>query len=562
MRQAPSKTWVFHPQTGACEYTTPKAFGSRPSTSSRCGADARLARALARALALARRVFAHASANPRARARHTIKRASRVVFKRLGFDFKRSRVARGAFEAEALAGRGGFAGFETTTRALASYISRARAFKRALEFMKDRNANAAIAVLESACGDRTIGTLVCALLESYAAVADARGALEDVLASPGSVLGEIFGSGRCVPALASAVMHQMLVGKMPTCSVGRGSWVKVEDVDVPAARVDERFVVTPISIRSEEVERNVSDEAASASESESESDSELMVIGESQASPPPPSTKLSWSAQTRALGLRTQDVVEDGNCGFRSIAHGLRVLAEANLWRFDGDGDGDDWRGVRKMMCSGLEAMRDRASESGASRLYDLLLSGNEGREYLRRGRLRHASQDERFRKYLATMRKDAAPFAATPKWTRFWCTDSEFVAIATLTRIAIVCVETAGDFNAAGRSPFFIAVPPLPHSPSPDDRLGAYRSDGAIDVADESVTWSSTKRGREFTLRRVDSALARTLLSANLHARSTEAGVFLAIVVAHEANHFRALVPRHPNAVFVVHHRVLARAK
>ena len=110
-RRSPFKTWVVDTDTGACEYTTPKAFAPRSRTprlrTPRASNDERrLARAVARACARASRVFekhgavhdAHA-----ANALSTVKRATKVLFTNLGFDLARSTILRGAFESEACA---------------------------------------------------------------------------------------------------------------------------------------------------------------------------------------------------------------------------------------------------------------------------------------------------------------------------------------------------------------------------------------------------------------------------------------------------------------------------
>ena len=201
------------------------------------------------------------------------------------------------------------------------------------------------------------------------------------------------------------------------------------------------------------------------------------------------------------------------------------------------------------MMCDGLKLLQKRAFDKDLTKLYDLVLSGNEGREYLRRGRFRRASQDERFRKYLAMMRKDAAPFAATSKWTRFWCTDSELIAIATIQGIAIVCVETTDNVNAAAKSPFFVAVPPLPPSNN-TNRLGKYYADGELDVDTETVTWRSQKKGLEFTLRCVHTSSAQQLTN---DASSSTSGVIPAICVKHFPGHFEALVPERPDTCLLI---------
>ena len=577
-RRSPFKTWVVDTDTGACEYTTPKAFAPRSRTprlrTPRASNDERrLARAVARACARASRVFekhgavhdAHA-----ANALSTVKRATKVLFTNLGFDLARSTILRGAFESEACARDGALVGFLEVTKEMMSYLYRSRAFKCAVEFMENDDHHAAYAVLESVCGDRTVGVLVGALLESYRAKfagADAN----DSATSPASIFGAIFSRGRHTPALATAVLHQVLVGALPRVMQPRGARVTVEDVvadaKTPTAMdVDERFAAaTPASMRhaivDDEDEHDASDSdmhaAGSSTDDDDDSDSELVIIGEFKAPSPTPKMKfyadLHWSMQTQRLALRVQSVVEDGNCGFRSIAHGLEALAKVGLWKRDGNGEG--WQGVRKMLCDGLVRCQKRASEKELAKLYDLVLSGNEGREYLRQGSLRRASEQKRFAKYISTMRKDAAPYAATSKWTRFWCTDSELVAIATMKNIAIVVVEATEDVNAAAKSPFFVALPPLPAGINrPAKQLGKYYADGELHWGRKTVQWRSYKTSTEYTLSLMDVSRARQCTSQE-PCRSV--GHIPAICLKHHPGHFEALVPVIPSQHLVVWWRI-----
>ena len=113
-------------------------------------------------------------------------------------------------------------------------------------------------------------------------------------------------------------------------------------------------------------------------------------------------------------------------------------------------------------MCDELEKRRNEMRGRTEIRaLYNLLMNGDEGRRYLRVGKFKRASDDERFKEYIRTMRKDAAPYTATKIWTRFWGTDAELCAIASLNDVAIVCVETTDErVPATAKSPFFLAAP------------------------------------------------------------------------------------------------------
>jgi hypothetical protein len=162
-------------------------------------------------------------------------------------------------------------------------------------------------------------------------------------------------------------------------------------------------------------------------------------------------------------------------------------------------------------------------------------MNGDEGRRYLRVGKFKRASDDERFKEYLRTMREDAAPHAATKIWTRFWGTDAELCVIASLNDVAIVCVETTDDrLPATAKSPFFLAVP---HR---GERNGAftparYLVDGRFCRADKTVAWRCRRARETFTLSLVPAAVAR---------RRCRDTALPALCVKHFPGHFEALVP------------------
>ena len=70
------------------------------------------------------------------------------------------------------------------------------------------------------------------------------------------------------------------------------------------------------------------------------------------------------------------------------------------------------------------------------------LMSGSQGRDWLTRGALARASVSERFDAHLDVMSRDAKPHSGTSRWTRFWGTDVEAVALSqskTLRRLALI---------------------------------------------------------------------------------------------------------------------------
>ena len=243
-----------------------------------------------------------------------------------------------------------------------------------------------------------------------------------------------------------------------------------------------------------------------------------------------------WSSQTRALGLRVQGVVEDGNCCFRSIAHGVKALARHKLW--DVKRAGSDWRDIRARMCDELEKRRNEMRGRTEIRaLYNLLMNGDEGRRYLRVGKFKRASDDERFKEYIRTMRKDAAPYTATKIWTRFWGTGAELCAIASLNDVAIVCVESTDErVPATAKSPFFLAAPRR------DQRHRSfaparYLADGRFRRDGKTVEWRCRRARETFTLSLVTAAIARR--------RCRHGGDTIpALCVKHFPGHFEALVP------------------
>jgi len=319
-------------------------------------------------------------------------------------------------------------------------------------------------------------------------------------------------------ALAGAVLERVATAEtMPAQLRPRGWRVRVEDVE-------------------SETTRRTSSSSASSSVSASASASDVIFVGEARAVGKARKENSHWSSQTRALGLRVQGVVEDGNCCFRSIAHGVKALARHKLW--DVKRAGSDWRDIRARMCDELEKRRNEMRGRTEIRaLYNLLMNGDEGRRYLRVGKFKRASDDERFKEYIRTMRKDAAPYTATKIWTRFWGTDAELCAIASLNDVAVVCVETTDErVPATAKSPFFLAAPRR------DERHRAfaparYLADGRFRRDGKTVEWRCRRARETFTLSLVTAAIARR--------RCRHGGDTIpALCVKHFPGHFEALVP------------------
>ena len=414
-------------------------------------------------------------------------------------------------------------------RASAADITRAaRALFRALELSISQNARVYaefIALCISYGGVRGRSTRAFALasatlLAAYRRASSAR-RRETSTAREGRSMGTEYALKLCErgSALAGAVLERVATaGTMPVQLRPRGWRVRVEDVE------------------SETTTRRTSISSSSASSSASTSASDVIFVGEARAMGKARKENGHWSSQTRALGLRVQGVVEDGNCCFRSIAHGVKALARHKVW--DIKRVGSDWRDIRARMCDELEKRRKAMRRKTEIRaLYNLLMNGDEGRRYLRVGKFKRASDDERFKEYIRTMRKDAAPYTATKIWTRFWGTDAELCAIASLNDVAIVCVETTDErVPATAKSPFFLAAPRR------DERNGVfaparYLSDGRFRRAGKTVEWRCRRARETFTLSLVTAAIARR--------RCRHGGDTIpALCVKHFPGHFEALVP------------------
>ena len=202
------------------------------------------------------------------------------------------------------------------------------------------------------------------------------------------------------------------------------------------------------------------------------------------------------------------------------------------------------------------------------------LMSGSQGRDWLTRGALARASVSERFDAHLDVMSRDAKPHSGTSRWTRFWGTDVEAVALASALRVAVVCVETADGAGASGRSPFFLGVPadiaevtgsnPAREriregrsSPGPA-RFGRYMPRG--EASDGALTWTAARGRVRLTVREVkaNSAAASAAIGDFATARdgatgpsrrggenARDASLFPALVIIHRPGHFDSLQPR-----------------
>ena len=276
----------------------------------------------------------------------------------------------------------------------------------------------------------------------------------------------------------------------------------------------------------------VEDVAEAPRASTEASDSDVEIVGETTAS----TASTTLGRHLRALGLRRRGVVPDGNCCFRSIEAGARTL-EVGRWGIAGK----SWADVRAACCDGLaEAMRRTRPGSYERRaLFELVLHGKEGRGYLRRGRLRRATNEERFAKYLKTMRANAATYANTSRWSRYWGSDAEVTVISQLAKTAIVCAETSSDARGANEpASFCVAVPDLENTSITAAR---YYASGALDASDGTVTWISSRRDVSYVLRAVDVDDDR--FRAQTHRHPSGIARVPAIAIRHHPGHFEALV-------------------
>ena len=264
-----------------------------------------------------------------------------------------------------------------------------------------------------------------------------------------------------------------------------------------------------------------------------------------------------------------------GNCMFCAVASGLtRWLEETrddaipplarDLELADGDGDGErevTWVTTRRALVRTLlRLVRDapaaatagNASSSEKRKNAQLareiamrtLMTGAEGRAWLHQGALANASTTTRLREHLRCMASDAKPHAGTPRWTRYWGTDVELVALASGLRVGVACVECAGrgDGGAYVASPYAFGGGgdggPL--------RLGKYTPRG--ETTDAGVVWSAARGKATLRVRSVKASSK----AARAAARRTTTRFLPAIVVVHRPGHFDSLQPP-PGRVLVL---------
>lgn len=254
------------------------------------------------------------------------------------------------------------------------------------------------------------------------------------------------------------------------------------------------------------------------------------------------------------LGWRVVGTRADGNCCFRSLARGARRLARGKtrgtrnargggFW--DGDGSFTHAR-VREAICDGIERAREATSSGSEARrrLHELVLHGEEGRRYLRTGKLKRASDEERLDVYLRTMRRDASKCVGTSEWPRYWGSDAEIAVFACLARVCVVVLETARTNGGESHS-FCIAVPDLDEDDTAAHATRFYAS--GVVSADEggraTITWRSSRRDVAYTVRTLDAKTARKKLRAR-HTTTDGARVLPVIAVRHQPAHFDALAP------------------
>jgi hypothetical protein len=370
-----------------------------------------------------------------------------------------------------------------------------------------------------------------------------------------------------------------------------------------------------------------SSDASTTSASASDSDSsDIEILGERPATPSSASPRARPSTDpvavaARALTLRVQSERGHGNCMFCAFSSGVHAWLRARgsigpaaaaaglIPRANTGGRAGDvtWAHLRAVLVRRLrDIVRDAplwaAAASSASPTTDKqtkkvrrrverrareaamtqLMSGSQGRDWLTRGALARASVSERFDAHLDVMSRDAKPHSGTSRWTRFWGTDVEAVALASALRVAVVCVETADGAGASGRSPFFLGVPadiaevtgsnPARErnrdrdcdriregrsSPGPA-RFGRYMPRG--EASDGALTWTAARGRVRLTVREVksNSAAASAAIGGFAAARETptgssrrgwenasDASLFPALVIIHRPGHFDSLQPR-----------------
>ena len=550
----PDRRWVTH-RSGAAEFTTPRRRPRACFDQNQIIAD-RVERAASYAIA----AFARGNRRTRAdtpRDVKTITRAARILFRGLGIDRTRSEVLFSQFVADVSVNGASVEGFLELNKTMMHLFETASSLKMAVDLMRKEpqgDVVAACAVCESLCGDPTLASLMVVMLESYMEKCDASdGTVDDASANPASLLRMLVGGveGRS-PHLAAAVFHQVMMGQLPAVMKTRGARVKVEDVDAGEA-LDERFAkaveLTPAfagaSPTSTITDMDTDDsymEASSSSSSSSSSeddDDEVLIVGETRAPTPCPADArvkmMPWWEQTSTLGLVIKKVLPDGNCFFHSISHGLNSLRGTT-----GTSAATTWRDVREPLVHKLKNWKSNY-KGDVSNLYNLLLNGGEGREYLHQGKLRRAKVEKRFRAYLKTMQKDATPYVGSSKWKRYWATDAEMVAFASFEGIAVVCLEVSDDVSATSQSPWYLAVPKS--KPSEADgsvaELGRYLSNGRYSSCGRRVVWQCSKTKMRYVLESTFDDEKRDNITIAPHA-------FHAVVVKHYPGHFEALVSAH----------------
>jgi len=542
----PDRRWVTH-RSGAAEFTTPR---HRP----RACFDQIIADRVERAASYAIAAFARGNRRTRAdtpRDVKTITRAARILFRGLGIDRTRSGVLFSQFVADVSVNGASVEGFLELNKTMMRLFETASTLKLAVDLMRKEpqgDVVAACAVCESLCGDPTLASLMVVMLESYMEKCDASdGTVDDAATNPASLVRLLVGGveGRS-PHLAAAVFHQVMMGQLPAVMKTRGARVKVEDVDA-CETLDERFAkaveLTPefagTSPTSTITDLDTDDsymEASSSSSSSDDDDDEVLIVGETRAPTPclaDARVKMTpWWEQTSTLGLVIKKVLPDGNCFFHSISHGLNSLRGTT-----DTSAATTWRDVREPLVCKLKNWKSNY-KGDVSNLYNLLLNGGEGREYLHQGKLRRETVEKRFRAYLKTMRKDATPYVGSSKWKRYWATDAEMVAFASFEGIAVVCLEVSDDVSATSQSPWYLAVPKS--KPSEADgsvaELGRYLSNGRYSSCGRRVVWQCSKTKTRYVLE-------STFDDEKRDAITIAPNAFHAVVVKHYPGHFEALV-------------------
>ena len=366
-----------------------------------------------------------------------------------------------------------------------------------------------------------------------------------------------------------------------------------------------------------------SSDASASSASDSDS-SDIQILGERPATSSSASSRVRPSADpvavaARALTLRVQSERGYGNCMFCAFSSGVNAWIRARgsigpaaaaaglIPRALTGGHARDiiWADLRAVLVRRLrdivrdapeaeaasastttekttKKMRRRLERRAREAAMTQLMSGSQGRDWLTRGALARASVSERFDAHLDVMSRDAKPHSGTSRWTRFWGTDVEAVALASALRVAVVCVETADGAGASGRSPLFLGVPAdvaevvgsnparerrrdrggdgdgnrRRSSPGPA-RFGRYMPRG--EASDGALTWTAARGRVRLTVREVkaNSAAAAAAIGSFTTARdnlaessrrgedSRDARLLPALVIIHRPGHFDSLQPR-----------------